>query len=217
MITSKMVTNIYYGSTAHLRICLDRLVENGALSWWVFCEHKGERQFNSVLDVWEGDRQKRHVHVGLKPNKRLNLDVVYGECLEMVDSKLTGFTRNWEFVRSMMDFWLYLFHDKAYLEEKQLVREFNYTESDLVCSDDNIKDYELFKARQDFWSQVGIKKEALKVVKGSMSEAVYFAHNIKNAYGADKLLKATRREVFREVNKEDDYFRRCSFRQIGLL
>lgn len=217
MVTSKMVTNIYYGTCEHLRVCLDRLVQDGSIAWWVYCEHKGERQYNPTNDCWEGDRQKRHIHVGIKPNKRLNLDVVYAECLEMVDSKLTGFTRNWEFVRSSSDFWLYLFHDKGYLLEKQLVREYNYTERDVVCSDDDIKAYELVKAREEFWLQHGIKKDALKVARGQMSEAVYFAHNIKNAYGADKLLKATRKEVDYENNKQDDYHRRFYFRQVGML
>lgn len=216
MVTSRLVSNIYYGSKEHLQVCLERLVVEGSIAWWVFCEHKGERIYNPLNDCWEGDRAKRHIHVGIKPNKRLNLDVVYGECLEMIEGKITGFTRNWEFVRSSMDFWMYLFHDSSYLAEKRMIREYNYSINDLVCSDNDIKSYEIKRAKEEFWLQHGIKKEAISVARGQMSEAVFFAHNLRNAYGADKLLKATRKELDYEKYTKNDKNGGSAFRQIGM-
>ena len=194
MVTSKLVTNIYYGEKDYLKECLEELVKDGAIAYWVYICHFGERQFNPIENVWQGDRLKNHIHVGIKPNKRLNLDLVYGECMQMLDGKLTGFTRNWEIVRSSMDFWLYLFHFKDYLVAKNLVREYNYSKTDIVCSDQDILDYELNRALEEFWAQHGVSHEVQKVVKGQMKETELFARHLRDAWGVDRLLKAARRD-----------------------
>lgn len=215
MTSRKMHSNIYYGTMTHLKESMSRLIDDGLVSWFAAIEHKGERQFNSVNDCWEGDRDKDHIHVGVYPNGTIQFDKVYSECAQLINGKITGFTRMWEPVRSRMDFWLYLYHDKDYLSSKNLVREYNYKEVDVFCSDEDIKRYELFNAREQFWVQHGISHEVLNVVKGKMKESEFFARHIKDAYGADKLLRVARSEVSMEVNRKEGYYGNDYLRQVS--
>lgn len=216
MVTSKLVTNIYYGESEYLKERLNGLVDDGAIAYWVFILHHGERQYNPIENAWVGDRLKDHIHVGIKPNKRLNFDIVYGECIQMVGGKLTGFTRNWEIVRSTMDFWLYLFHFKDYLAAKNLVREYNYSKNDIVCSDNDVLQYELNRALEEFWVQHGISHEVQKVVKGQMKETELFARHLRDAWGVDRLLKAARRDWEVMINEKNSN-RQNDFCQISAV
>lgn len=215
MTSRKMHANIYYGTMDYLKSCMDRLISEGVVSWYAAIEHKGERQYNKLTAQWVGDRDKDHIHVGVYPNGSIQFDKVYGECMQLIGGKLTGFTRMWEPVRSRMDFWLYLYHDKDYLKSKDQTREYNYSESDIVCSDDDIKRYELFNAREVFWAQHGISHEVQNVVKGRMKESEFFARHIRDAYGADKLLRVARAEVGLEVNRKDGVYGDSYLRQIA--
>lgn len=217
MVTSKLVTNIYYGQADYLKESLNRLVNDGLIAWWVYCCHSGERQFNPIKSSWEGERLKDHIHVGIKPNKRLDLDTVYNETLQLDGfKKVIGFTRNWEFVRSQFDFWLYLYHDKDYLTSKNIVREYNYTTDDIIASDDDIKKYELYRAREAFWAEHGISHEVLQCVKGKISESQLIARHLRCAYGVDKLLKAARKEVINETAKDKNNYGETYLREIAL-
>lgn len=215
MTSRKMHSNIYYGTLDYLQMCMTRLVDSGVVAWYCAIDHKGERQYNPITAQWQGERDKNHIHVGVYPNGSIQFDKVYAECMQLRDGKITGFTRCWEPVRSRMDFWLYLYHDKDYLLSKQLVREYNYKDSDIVCSDDDIKRVELFNARETFWAQHGISHEVMNVVKGKMKESEFFARHIKDAYGADKLLRVARSEVGLEVNKKEGYYGNDYMRQIS--
>lgn len=217
MVTSKLVTNIFYGKEQGLLDSLRSLVEDGKIAWWCYCVHRGERSFNLVKHEWVGQRLKNHIHVGIKPNCRLDLDVVYNNCLQIESAtKTVGFTRNWVYVRSNFDFWLYLYHDRDYCDTKGLIREYYYTEKDVICSDDDIKAYELYRAKEELWASMGVSNEVVACAKGLKSEVSLFSRHLRDAYGVDKMLKAARRELMENENYcKSDEETRSPIRQVG--
>lgn len=103
--------------------CLCSLEKSKIISFWAFIPHMGEGSGFSE------NKDHQHVYVELDDKVKL-LD--FKDYFRHEDG--TCCTINWR--KSDFQNWLwYVLHDVAYLESKGIYREFHYTLSDLVVSD----------------------------------------------------------------------------------
>lgn len=168
MQTSSPISTISYNSEVFLKSKLQEIVESGNVEYWMYIKHKAE-----------DDDLKDHIHLYIKPNKRLDT----GELKEMLkevdlqnpDHPL-GVT---VFCNSKVDDWiLYNMHYKPYLDAKLLDRKYHYKMEDFVVSDDAsfheffyhaMNESEFMKERK-LWKLVtnGNLKASNAVIQGSV-------------------------------------------------
>ena len=66
MQTSKTISNISYNTIPFLRCKLDHLKDHGIIEFWAFIKHFPEFDKDNLAN------KKDHIHLLIRPNKRLN-------------------------------------------------------------------------------------------------------------------------------------------------
>ena len=127
MRTSKPFSTISYNTTDFLRLKLDELVTRRKIDFYAFVEHYPEE-----------DEKKRHKHLLILPNGKIDTDQVFEYLVELDPQKPDKPLRCMPPKSSKFDDWyLYAMHDTAYLASKGQSRKYHYNQSDIVCSDDD--------------------------------------------------------------------------------
>lgn len=127
MRTSLPVSTISYNTPDFLADALKRMQDNGEISFWAFISHRGEG----------GD--KDHIHVYVEPSRLRSQDDWKKQYFlefdpEKPDKPLS--VTSWR-KSKWRDWYLYGLHDKLYLLGKGECKEYAYTRSDVVSSDDD--------------------------------------------------------------------------------
>lgn len=125
MQTSKPISTISYNSKGFLNSKLQEYVETGAVEFWCYIEHEPEE-----------DELKKHIHLLIIPNKRIDTGVLKDDLKEIDNKKPDKPLGVTIFCSSKIDDWfLYNMHYKPYLDSKLLERKFHYSKDAFYCSD----------------------------------------------------------------------------------
>lgn len=124
MKTTKPVSSVSWNSRQYLVDRLEELRKAHLIAFWVLIQHYAEE-----------DEKKDHIHFYLEPNRSIDTELLREKFIELVPgSKPLGVNK---FQKSNFQNWLwYSLHDKAYLLSKGETRNFSYSVSDLIASDD---------------------------------------------------------------------------------
>lgn len=121
------IATISYNSDAYLNDKLEELQRNKVISAWFWVEHLPEE-----------DEKKKHKHVWLKPNKRIDTMELQEFFLEPFKDERLKPLGCIDFVSSKIDdAILYFAHWKAYLAFKHQSRKYHYDWSVFHCSNDD--------------------------------------------------------------------------------
>ena len=108
-----------------MRLKLDELVTRRKIDFYAFIEH-----------FPESDEKKKHKHVFIVPNGRIDTDQVLDYLVELDPQKPDKPFRCQPPTSSKFgDWYLYGLHDARYLALKQPARKYHYEQSDIVSSD----------------------------------------------------------------------------------
>lgn len=159
MNTSKSISTISYNSLDWLKTVLNGLRDAHIISDWMYITHEPEE-----------DEKKRHTHVWMQPNKRvdtMSLQDRFNEFDPSHPDKPLGVI---DFKSSNPDDWiLYSEHDDAYLASKNEGREFAYLKSDFVYADEDTFDERYRHAHRG--SEWAHRQRTLSMLKdGTLSE-----------------------------------------------
>ena len=125
MKTSKAFSTISYNTEGFLKATLDRLVNTRKLDFYAFVEHYPE-----------DDETKRHKHLFLVPNGKVDTDQVREELLEVdLSEPLKPLGCMPCKSSKFADWYLYSLHDAGYLASKGQTRRYHYQKGDFVVSD----------------------------------------------------------------------------------
>lgn len=128
MHTQKACSTISYNTEGYLKTVLDRLIDKHVLEFYMFIKHIGE------VDNLTGVIEKDHIHLFIKPNKRIDT-MELQELLKEPDPNHELPLGCIDFVPSKPDdFILYCLHDKVYLKSKLEIRQYEYEYKDFVVS-----------------------------------------------------------------------------------
>lgn len=131
MRTSKPFSTVSYNTSKFLEEKLNELMRSFKIEYWCYVQHQGEL-------AEDGTREKNHKHVLIIPNGKIDTMALSQMMLEPDPSNLKKPLKCMDFRSSKEDEWfLYNSHDPDYLRTKFLVREFTYSFSDFVSSDED--------------------------------------------------------------------------------
>lgn len=126
MKTSKAFSTISYNTDGYLNATLNKLVSARKIDFYAYIEHSPEE-----------DEKKKHKHLYIVPNGKIDTDQVRNELIE-IDPKTPMLpplgcmpAKSSKFG----DWYLYTKHDKAYLASKGQSRKYHYQIDDFVVSD----------------------------------------------------------------------------------
>lgn len=128
--TKTPLSSISYNTEPFLRSTLDRLVNSGDIAFWCYIYHFGE--LNE-----DGTREKDHFHVYIFPATALDPRQLRQEFVEFLPTE--PLPRGFMPIRpntSWQDWYLYNLHDIPYLSSKGQSREYHYSDTDMIRSDD---------------------------------------------------------------------------------
>lgn len=120
MNTNRLVSTISYNTESFLSGKIHSLVNQGVLEYahWIF-------------HTPEDDGEKRHAHLIVKPNRRLDTEVLRKEFAEIVAGEdLPRGVLPFDYSK-IKDWILYGVHDSAYLASKLQTRKYQYEKSDI--------------------------------------------------------------------------------------
>lgn len=126
MQTIRVISNVSYNTPEFFRIKTFELVERGIIDWCYWVYHLADE-----------DELKDHIHMVLKPSKRLDtndLRKFYNE-IDTTNSLPRTCTMKWHATNSMDDWLLYAKHDTAYLSSKGQYRRHHYQWEDIQSTD----------------------------------------------------------------------------------
>lgn len=128
MKTSKSFSTISYNSVDFLAVTLQRLVDTRKLDFFAFVEH-----------FPEDDETKKHKHVFIVPNGKVDTDQVRNELLEVDVSNPLAKPLGCMPCKSskFADWYLYSLHDSNYLACKGQSRKYHYSKADFFVSDED--------------------------------------------------------------------------------
>lgn len=121
MSTSKPISTISYNTPEYLTTKLNQLVKGHTIQNWMFIEHKPDT-----------DNTKKHIHVYVEPNKRIDPMGITDELKELdpkQPDKPLGCI-SWRPCNSLDDWILYCLHIPAYLQSKGQDMKIQYKTSD---------------------------------------------------------------------------------------
>lgn len=163
MRTTKPISTISFNTPDFLKIKLTELTDSGIISFWAFIRHQPEDD--------EGGK-KFHCHVYMEPSKLIQTDDIKSELKEFDPSNpehplgCIGCTfSKWG------DWYLYALHDRRYLASKGESRRFDYSYSDIVCSD---PDELLYKVRSIDMSSLSPYADMIDAMRQGLSWSDYF-------------------------------------------
>lgn len=127
MRTSKFISTISYNTHDFLTQILNELIDDKRIYFWAFIKH-----------LPEADETKEHKHVLIMPNGRIDTDTIKDKFDEIIigeekPRKIMPFRTS-----KFDDAYMYMIHDKKYLQSKGQKKRFYYDKSDIYTSD---KDY----------------------------------------------------------------------------
>lgn len=130
MQTTKLISSISYNSETFLVGKLHTLVRSGILEYAHWVKH-----------FPEDDETKEHIHIVVKPNKRLDTSALRNEFLEVLPNEdkprcLLPFRTT----SRMSDWMLYSAHDVLYLLKKDETRKYQYEKADFRSTDSDLLD-----------------------------------------------------------------------------
>ena len=152
MNTQRMISTISYNTPSFLSCKLQELTRSHKISDFMF-----------ILHYKEEDESKDHIHLWIKPNKRLDtmeLQEYFKEPDLDKPGKMLGCI---DFRTSEVDEWIpYVLHDSRYLKYKHESRKYSYDKSDMVVYDEMTFE-ELYRHayRSSKWNQKMIEFESL--------------------------------------------------------
>lgn len=152
MRTSRVISNISYNTSAFLNTKLLELEENGIIDWAYWIYHQADT-----------DDTKNHCHLVLKPSKAIDTHRLYQFFLEidLNSAKPLGVTKKWFFTSSISDWLLYAVHDNAYLNSKNLKRNFHYSIDDVLSTDFDALNYDWANIDRTKFDRLAILKDAV--------------------------------------------------------
>ena len=127
MRTSKPISTISYNTPEYLQMKIEQWRNQGLIEFGMWVRHEPEE-----------DEKKPHFHVFLKPAQLLQTMDLELDSLEVDPENIDMPLKMISFRISKEDDWLlYSLHDKRYLLEKGLTREFSYDINDVhrTCDD----------------------------------------------------------------------------------
>lgn len=126
MQTIRVISNVSYNTPEFFRTKTLELVERGIIDWCYWVYHLADE-----------DELKDHIHMVLKPSKRLDtndLRKFYNE-IDPTNPLPRTCTMKWHATNSMDDWLLYAKHDPAYLSSKGQFRRYHYKWDDIQSTD----------------------------------------------------------------------------------
>lgn len=128
MKTSKPFATISYNSNAFLQAKLDDLITQHSIEFYTFVEHYPE-----------DDETKKHKHLFIVPNGRIDTDQVRSYLTEIDPLKPTNKPLGVLPCKpsKFADWYLYALHDTRYLASKGQTRKYHYLQSDFTTSDND--------------------------------------------------------------------------------
>lgn len=127
MKTSKPFSTISYNTSDYLKQKLDELYNRRQIDFYAWVQHHPEE-----------DESKEHKHLYIVPNGKIDTDQLLDYLVE-IDIKKPDKPLKCIRPRSskFADWYLYALHDTAYLASKGQARKYHYTQSDVVCPDND--------------------------------------------------------------------------------
>lgn len=150
MKTTKPISTISYNTPEYLIIKLKELTKAQKIAFWAFVQHHGESDD-------EIPNAKDHIHVYMEPACSIQTESIREFCKEP-DTQKIGYTLGMmPFQHSKFEDWyLYVLHDRDYLDSKGIAKQFHYSMDDVITPDE---DYLYMKVRQiDSSERTPIKK-----------------------------------------------------------
>lgn len=130
MQTSKLISTISYNTPSFLAGRLRSLVSSAVIEYAHWIIHEPEE-----------DETKSHIHVVLKPNRRLDTSALRNEFVEMVQGEdKPRLVLPFRTTSRISDWILYSVHDAVYLLQKNEQRKYHYERKDLSSTDDDMLD-----------------------------------------------------------------------------
>lgn len=128
MQTIKVISNISYNTDAFFKNKINDLENRGIIDWCYWIRHKADT-----------DETKSHIHLVLKPSRRLDTQKLILEFAEIDPSnaKPLGVTKKWNTTTSISDWLLYAVHDMGYLASKGQIRNYHYDFSAIQSTDED--------------------------------------------------------------------------------
>lgn len=121
---STAISSIVYITDKNLlNSCLATLSRSQPNVEYLYCIHKGEN----------GDKDHTHLLLNTRSDKFNNCDKIRDYFI--VDNEEKSLCTHFEQTKSLGDWYKYAYHDKPYLDSKHESKEFYYTESDVIGSD----------------------------------------------------------------------------------
>lgn len=128
MKTTKPISTISYNSIGFLIGVLERLEDNGLVSFWAFIPHEAEE-----------DERKAHCHVYIEPANAIDTIWLKKQFIEPDPSHPKEPLGCLPINKSkFVDWYWYGLHDKAYLASKNQSRKHHYLPSDMIVSDTDL-------------------------------------------------------------------------------
>lgn len=126
MNTQREISTISYNSRSFLARKLVELTRSHKISDWMFIEHYKEE-----------DEAKDHIHLWIKPNKRLDTMDLQDFFLEPDPTKPDMMLGCIDFRTSISDEWIpYVLHNERYLKFKKESRVYSYSKDDMQYYDE---------------------------------------------------------------------------------
>lgn len=124
MKTSKWISTISYNTDKYLAYVCNKLIEERYIYFWCYIEHYPE-----------ADERKKHKHLLMFPNGRIDSDSIAARFDEYVDGEEAP-RRVMPFRTSKFDdAYLYMIHEKRYLLSKGLTKKYYYDRENIICSE----------------------------------------------------------------------------------
>jgi len=157
MNTSKPISTITWNTLPFLRVKLNELIKAKIISFWAFAPHLGED-----LDTDEGGKGKDHIHVYMEPAKRIQTVDLVEHFIELDPTKKKPIRPLHFVVSKWSDWYLYGYHDKAYLISKGMTRQHYYTPDIFEYSDENEAHYRIAQVDKGDLGVIGRIRDAIK-------------------------------------------------------
>lgn len=125
MKTSLPCSTISYNSAEYLIKKLNRMIDEGTLSFYSFIYHFAEE-----------DDKKDHIHLYIVPNGLQDTDKIREDLLELTNKEEKGLGTCPFRSSKFQEWFLYCSHNKKYLDSKMEVRKYNYQDGDFYSSDE---------------------------------------------------------------------------------
>lgn len=131
MATSKPQSFISWNSFDFLKYKLDKLIDNGDITFYMFIHHYPEPKDENGFK-----ERKDHFHVYFEPADKIDVRGLYKYFSEIEEKGINRphEIRNSKFVTA----YLYFLHDKKYLDSLPETRKYHYKISDLIVSNNDI-------------------------------------------------------------------------------